>query len=359
MGNLFREAFADFEQMPDPVVWNQLSRKLLLRRWLNLGLARLVPVATLVVVAVWLLLPGSQKQMVEKTIVGKPPQATGVAALQPIAPATSESIVVADPAEKEINHSLSSGSPVAMLPPDGASAPEPLANAENEPHPVPSQLHAAIPNEVVSSSKSSDNKMKMEPKTISQPAQVPGVSAPQTDLLSKVTLPGETDKQLVDTEDPVKEVVYSICQGEELSLTAGEGWRYTWNTGDYAKNITVSPRETTTYEVTVEDRDGHATVTRYTVEILECAIYVPGAFSPNGDGSNDQFLVVGEGISRFEMKVFSKFGELVFETHDLQQGWDGRLRGASLPVDAYVYQIRFYDQTGLHHSVQGSVMIVP
>ncbi|MCB0514616.1 MAG: PKD domain-containing protein [Bacteroidetes bacterium] len=67
-------------------------------------------------------------------------------------------------------------------------------------------------------------------------------------------------------------------------------------------------------------------------------IDVPNAFSPNGDKLNDILFVEGSGVQSMNFKVFNRWGELVFETDDIQQGWDGNdLRGSSLENDVYTF----------------------
>lgn len=74
----------------------------------------------------------------------------------------------------------------------------------------------------------------------------------------------------------------------------------------------------------------------------ECKLYVPNIFSPNDDGINDLFLAATDcTVSDFQMKVFSRWGRLVFESKRLEDGWDGKVNGAQLPSDTYVYFIQY------------------
>jgi len=77
--------------------------------------------------------------------------------------------------------------------------------------------------------------------------------------------------------------------------------------------------------------------------------FIPNAFTPNGDGTNESFL--GKGytryISQFEMQIFNRWGELVFETKDIDEGWDGRSQrnGRLSPTGVYLYVVNL---TGLN-----------
>ncbi len=72
---------------------------------------------------------------------------------------------------------------------------------------------------------------------------------------------------------------------------------------------------------------------------LPLSIYVPNAFTPNGVGLNDRFGIEGEGISEFNMTVFNKWGELIFETSNMQEPWNGTFGGEIVQDGAYVYNI--------------------
>jgi len=66
-------------------------------------------------------------------------------------------------------------------------------------------------------------------------------------------------------------------------------------------------------------------------------LYIPNAFTPNGDGVNDVWYVYGTGVKDIQMTVFDRWGEKVFESTDQSHGWDGTYRGAQEPAGVYVY----------------------
>lgn len=70
-------------------------------------------------------------------------------------------------------------------------------------------------------------------------------------------------------------------------------------------------------------------------------LYVPNAFTPNGDGKNDFFMSKGDGILQFEMSIFDRWGNKIFYSNDLNKGWDGKVSGNSevAQKDTYVYVI--------------------
>jgi len=68
--------------------------------------------------------------------------------------------------------------------------------------------------------------------------------------------------------------------------------------------------------------------------------FIPNAFTPNNDGKNDVFKVYGSSIREVDMRIFSQWGLLIFESHDPQGGWDGTIGGHPAPVGIYLYAIK-------------------
>ncbi len=76
-------------------------------------------------------------------------------------------------------------------------------------------------------------------------------------------------------------------------------------------------------------------------------VYIPNAFTPNGDGVNDMFMVYGTGIKTVDLMIFNRWGEKVFDSGDQFLGWDGNYKGVLQEPGVYVYQARivFLDDT--------------
>lgn len=76
------------------------------------------------------------------------------------------------------------------------------------------------------------------------------------------------------------------------------------------------------------------------VEIIPAAvIYVPNAFTPNGDGLNDSFGGVGEGITDYTMQIFDRWGNLLFESNNIDVQWDGNYKNEVVPTGVYVFKL--------------------
>ncbi len=145
----------------------------------------------------------------------------------------------------------------------------------------------------------------------------------------------------------------TIYEGEIVNLHStilSNQYSYTWtpSSGLSDPNIynpTASPTITTTYIVISQDAFGcywTDTVTIYVTDVIcdEPYIYVPNAFTPNNDGKND-FLKVESSVG-YDMffQVYNRWGELVFETEDINKTWDGKFRGKEAQAGIYVYHLR-------------------
>tara|TARA_B110001452_G_scaffold65834_1_gene52704 strand:- start:770 stop:1192 length:423 start_codon:yes stop_codon:yes gene_type:complete len=70
------------------------------------------------------------------------------------------------------------------------------------------------------------------------------------------------------------------------------------------------------------------------------ALYSPNAFSPDGDGINDIFKISGQGMLDFQIEIYNRWGQMVYKSIDLSNGWDGTFKGKNLPTGTYVYKIK-------------------
>lgn len=89
-------------------------------------------------------------------------------------------------------------------------------------------------------------------------------------------------------------------------------------------------------------------------------MYIPSAFTPDDNDVNDLFMVSGVGIVDFDIRIFDRWGELMYYSEDIKQGWNGKKRGGEklLKQDFYVYTITITDLLGESHSYNGKVMLL-
>lgn len=91
--------------------------------------------------------------------------------------------------------------------------------------------------------------------------------------------------------------------------------------------------------------------------IKEPNLFYPSAFTPNGDGLNDIFKVVGQYTSRFEFKIFNRWGEQLFFTDNATQGWDGSYRGNIMPEGTYVFKAKITDLINRTSERSGTIVL--
>ena len=131
----------------------------------------------------------------------------------------------------------------------------------------------------------------------------------------------------------------------------GPGYQYLWSTGSIWQMI--SPWEPGTYTLTVFNEYG----CEYTdsIELIrDCnlRIFIPNAFSPNGDDMNDIFTITGALVNSFQMTIYDRWGNEIFQTNDMSQGWNGTIKGGQpAPEGVYTYYIKY---SGLIGSEQNS-----
>ncbi|MFH2141769.1 MAG: PKD domain-containing protein [Bacteroidota bacterium] len=153
------------------------------------------------------------------------------------------------------------------------------------------------------------------------------------------------------------------------NLSSGHSESY-WNFGDGAESNLENPVHvypiypTGTYNVmlVVETNFGCLDTAYKDVTIQnEYTFYAPTAFSPDYDGINDYFLVYGNGIDKrnFKMIVFDRWGEPVYENEDINEGWDGRIKGGEIGKNGtYTWLVIYKDLKGIEHEETGAVSII-
>ncbi len=134
----------------------------------------------------------------------------------------------------------------------------------------------------------------------------------------------------------------TIIVGSNVVLTASGGGTYSWYSATGLSCIdcpspTASPLITTKYYVLVTDDNGCTSLdsVTVTVDLLCYEFFVPNVFSPNADGQNDVFKAYNNCVSYFALTIYDRWGEKVFETTDINIGWDGTYNKE--PLDAAVF----------------------
>lgn len=115
-----------------------------------------------------------------------------------------------------------------------------------------------------------------------------------------------------------------------------------------------------TYYVTVGSGNCTSTDTIELVGTLgESILFIPNTITPNGNGMNDVFYGYSADVAQFHMLIFDRWGQLIFESNDITQGWDGRYKGEVVQEETYVYVIDYtVECNGTVHNKTGHVNVV-
>jgi gliding motility-associated-like protein len=173
-----------------------------------------------------------------------------------------------------------------------------------------------------------------------------------------------TDSSALTTIHPLPKGFLSpdtaICSYGTLQLKPLASFnRYLWSTGGVGSSITISQPGTYWLDAT----DGNNCKGRDTVVVSakECmqGFYIPTAFTPNGDYKNDVFkpLLFGR-VKKYQFTVFNRWGGVIFQTTDLQKGWDGKGTAVHLPSGVFVWICTYQLEGGERKSEKGTVMLI-
>jgi len=158
-----------------------------------------------------------------------------------------------------------------------------------------------------------------------------------------------------------------ILAGDQVDLIAtGTGTTYLWNPIDGVacpdcKMTTAAPIITTTYTV-IATNDFGCSISDDVVIKVGCTddvVYIPNAFSPNADGNNDVLYVRSKGLKTLNyMRIYDRWGTKIFETNDLNVGWDGTVNGKIAMPGVFVYYMEGACANGQKVELQGNITLV-
>ena len=138
-------------------------------------------------------------------------------------------------------------------------------------------------------------------------------------------------------------------------------WTFGDGSGSTEQNPTHSYRRDEYYPVflIVENNLGCIDTAFLNLEVeSQEYIYFPNVFTPNNDGTNERFLVSHLGIKNFHIFIYNRWGQLVYESTDMDEGWDGKTNGIDCTADAYFYMVNYANKKGIERSKQGSITIL-
>jgi gliding motility-associated-like protein len=154
------------------------------------------------------------------------------------------------------------------------------------------------------------------------------------------------------------------AMGYEVSVNGGSGYQ-TPSSGLTGTTHTVSglmPNQTVTLQVRAlmtqacQNSLSSAAVSGTTLANMD--IFIPNVFTPNNDGKNDRFLVYSHAIIDMKLNVYNQWGEKIFESFNIANGWDGRHKGVMQPIGVYAYVLWAKMQDGSVVTKKGSIGII-
>jgi gliding motility-associated-like protein len=164
-----------------------------------------------------------------------------------------------------------------------------------------------------------------------------------------------TPAGVINAEDPIA-----------LNLTTNLGWKIDSaylsngvhiNTNPFPYTFAQYGDYTATYYFT--SKNGCKDTVTYDIIVKDyITLYIPNAFSPNGDGKNDSFEAQGTFIKTFEMYIYDRWGVLVKKMTDINTTWDGTKSGGIAPEDIYVYKGSASDIFGKFVSFHGQISLI-
>jgi gliding motility-associated-like protein len=161
-----------------------------------------------------------------------------------------------------------------------------------------------------------------------------------------------------------------LCEGENSTYTysanANIPGTYTWyldNSFYIGNDYLITWTDTGTYEIKCifTSVAGCEDTSIYFVTVVQCdetTFYIPDAFSPDDNGRNDIFIPKGLNINEFEMYIYNRWGELIYESSNIYNGWDGKHKGNLCQQDVYVWIIKWRDIKNRPYQKIGHVTLI-
>ncbi len=155
-----------------------------------------------------------------------------------------------------------------------------------------------------------------------------------------------------------------VVMFENLSADANS---FVWNFGDGGTSTETNPsylyKDTGTFSVMLMASSQQGCIdtlerTMYVKVIEKSFFFIPNLFSPNGDGNNDLFKVIAQGVARFDLRIFNRWGEQVFQSYDVNQAWDGYYRGELCFPGTYTYVLKVMMRNGDNQKRKGSLFLL-
>ena len=128
----------------------------------------------------------------------------------------------------------------------------------------------------------------------------------------------------------------NMCEKDYIMLDAGfSNGNYLWSSGETSQTINVGAEGEYWVQLFIDKCYVYDTV--LVKKGGSFSVFFPNAFTPNFDGKNEYFTGYGEEIQYFNLKIFNRWGQLIYETNDASKGWNGKYKGEAVSSDIYIW----------------------
>jgi gliding motility-associated-like protein len=155
----------------------------------------------------------------------------------------------------------------------------------------------------------------------------------------------------------------TIYLGDEVELTAGTYIFYEWYT-EYDSLISnekiITVQDSGRYKVWVEDENGCTDMSELAIvrSVPLTQLFIPSAFTPNGDEHNELFVIKGVFVQTFNIKIFDRWGEQLFESNTIEKYWDGKFENKQVQQGTYYYQVKVLGADGKLFEKAGTIEVL-
>jgi len=326
IGDLYRDKFSGYEQEPPAEVWSRIqtsTKRMSIKRKTVFSAVAVAVVATAVYVALNISLP-------EKEIAKNRPN-------EPIAVETSQ------------NNNLGEVQANNVTERSHFESKEKGQTQKNESKKSDSHfLFLSETNDYRISEENSNNEAVMPP--------TPRREGKPTEEMVKgnqETAPEKTPP-IVICKDTM------VCENSIVRLFVLNAKNLRWSTGETNSVIYVNPSSDEQYSATFTTASNRDTTVSIYIKCVRCSqLFIPSAFTPNGDEQNDVFSAVSEEeYDYFEMRISSADGKELFVSKDIKHGWDGTYKNVLQPHGVYRYAIRYKDAFGKMEKKNGEFLLI-
>ena len=354
IGELYKEKLSGYETKPSPAVWDGIANATPVKRFnrarqfrfwgLRAGVPALFVAA--VVTAALLLRPAPTTEKVSE------PQSRTT---------TQASSITSEISQQNTEKQLITTQPTPITIARTANTPH-TTTVENTPTETATASDISVAELPASPTPAPETPVVAQPKSLpvnggnGKPNHPTVVNKPEPEAVQVTDSHSHTTKEdfrLTYSHDTL------VCRNSKLTLFVNNADHVYWSFGSDQSSVDLMIEENTRVEAMVHTKEGKDTTIRVNITVCDCELFIPTAFTPNGDGLNDEWKVYAPAnVTDFECMVYDKAGTLLFHTRSIHQGWNGMNNGKYLPAGGYFYSCRYRDEMGNPHVQKGQVTLV-